>query len=269
MSGGAVISGRRGAAATADSVGRVGGDRWIRWTTTACVLGLAGIAAMVSFRHIHALALAHGESKVTAALIPLSVDGMIVASSMTLLADSRLGRGGGVLPWVLLALGSAASLAANVAVAEPTVYGRVIAAWPSLALIGAYELLMRQIRNSTTGPKPQDEASPSAALAAGSPAVDRSAGDGEPVVPRSAATPSSLSGRAPRDATSRHQQSTGPAGASGGAAGGALLAAAQRIDATHRAERGRPASAETLRVGLRVGAATARKLKDAIRATAA
>lgn len=38
------------------------------------------------------------------------------------------------------------SLAANVAVAEPTVTGRVIAAWPSFALIAAYELLMRQVR---------------------------------------------------------------------------------------------------------------------------
>ena len=84
------------------------------------------------------LTLAHGESWWTAALVPLSVDGMIVASSMTLLADSRSGRAGGVLPWVLLATGSTASLAANVAVAEPTVYGRVIAAWPSFALIGAY-----------------------------------------------------------------------------------------------------------------------------------
>jgi hypothetical protein len=38
------------------------------------------------------------------------------------------------------------SIAANVAVAETTVTGRVIAAWPSFALIGSYELLMRQVR---------------------------------------------------------------------------------------------------------------------------
>jgi len=42
--------------------------------------------------------------------------------------------------------GSAASLAADVAVAQPTAAGQVIAAWPSFALIGAYELLMRQVR---------------------------------------------------------------------------------------------------------------------------
>jgi hypothetical protein len=53
-----------------------------------------------------------------------------------------------VLPWALLVAGSVASLAANVAVAQPTVVGRVIAAWPSFALIGAYEMLMRQIRSS-------------------------------------------------------------------------------------------------------------------------
>jgi hypothetical protein len=126
------------------------GDRWIRWATTASVLVLAGIAAAVSYRHMHTLTLAHGESAWTAALIPVSVDGMIVASSMTLLADSRAGRSGGLLPWLLLVVGSGASLAANVAVAEPTAYGRVIAAWPSFALIGAYELLIRQIRNQAT-----------------------------------------------------------------------------------------------------------------------
>jgi hypothetical protein len=73
---------------------------------------------------------------------------MIVAASMTLLADSRTGNRGGFLPWALLVAGSAASLAANVAVAEPTATGRVIAAWPSFALIASYELLMRQVRRA-------------------------------------------------------------------------------------------------------------------------
>src|SRR5580692_6447814 len=70
---------------------------------------------------------------------------------MRLLADSRAGERGGVLPWALLVAGSAASLAANVAVAQPTAAGRVIAAWPSFALIGAYELLMHQVRRSAAG----------------------------------------------------------------------------------------------------------------------
>ena len=73
---------------------------------------------------------------------------MIVAASTTLLAESRSGRRGGFLPWALLVVGSVASLAANVAVAEPTATSRVIAAWPSFALIASYELLMRQVRRA-------------------------------------------------------------------------------------------------------------------------
>ena len=61
------------------------------------------------------------------------------------------GSRGGRRPWALLVVGSVASLAANVAVAQPNAIGRVIAAWPSFALIGAYELLMRQVRVSAVG----------------------------------------------------------------------------------------------------------------------
>jgi hypothetical protein len=39
-------------------------------------------------------------------------------------------------------------LAANVAVAEPTLTGRIIAAWPSFALTASFELLTRQVRRS-------------------------------------------------------------------------------------------------------------------------
>jgi hypothetical protein len=112
------------------------------------VVLLAGIAAVVSYGHLHLLAVRHGQGGLASALIPLSVDGMIVAASMSLLLDSRVGRRGGVLPWALLIVGAAASLAANIAVAEPTVTGRVIAAWPSFALTASYELLMRQVRHA-------------------------------------------------------------------------------------------------------------------------
>ncbi|MDA0565216.1 DUF2637 domain-containing protein [Streptomonospora sp. S1-112] len=119
---------------------------WSRWITTTTVLLLAAIAAVVSYAHMFELALRHGEPAWRAGLFPLSVDGMIVAASMALLADARQGRRGGVLPWALLVVGSAASLAANVAVADPTLWSRVIHAWPSFALMGAYELLMRHFR---------------------------------------------------------------------------------------------------------------------------
>src|SRR5215469_16315809 len=97
-----------------------GADRWIRWTTTGRVALLALIAGTVSYLHMHALVAIPGQPGWVAALTPLSVDGMVVAASTTLLADSRPGSRGGALPWALLAVGSIASLTANVAVAEPT-----------------------------------------------------------------------------------------------------------------------------------------------------
>ncbi|MEV5576639.1 DUF2637 domain-containing protein [Spirillospora sp. NPDC052269] len=122
-------------------------DRVIRVTTSASVGLLAVIAAIVSYRHMHRLALNHGESALTAALIPVSVDGMIVAASMSILSANRAGRNESCLAWTFLILGSLASLAANIAVAEPTITGRVVAAWPSFALVGAYEMLMSQLRH--------------------------------------------------------------------------------------------------------------------------
>jgi len=74
---------------------------------------------------------------------------MIVAASATLLAESRAGRRGGALPWALLVAGSVASLAANVAVAEPTLTGRVIVAWPSFALTASWELIS-QVRGGSS-----------------------------------------------------------------------------------------------------------------------
>src|SRR5262252_6506901 len=69
-------------------------DRWIRWTTTGCVALLALIAGTVSYLHMHLLVELRGQPGWVAALTPLSVDGMIVAASTTLLADSRAGQRG-------------------------------------------------------------------------------------------------------------------------------------------------------------------------------
>lgn len=108
----------------------------VRYRTRACDL------------YLYELALHHGEPEWRAALFPLSVDGMIVGAFMTLLSDACRGRKGGFLPWALLIIGSVASLAANIAVADSTAWSRIIHAWPLFALIGAYELLMREFRTA-------------------------------------------------------------------------------------------------------------------------
>ncbi|EIV92629.1 DUF2637 domain-containing protein [Frankia sp. QA3] len=120
-------------------------ERAIRVTTVVAVATVAVVAAFVSYRHMRGVAIAHGEDPMTAAVLPFSVDGLIVAASMAMLADRRAGRNRAWLPYVLLALGACASLVANVLHAEPTFTARIIAGWPPLALLGSYELLMRQI----------------------------------------------------------------------------------------------------------------------------
>ena len=81
-------------------------DRCIRRVTIGSVALLALIAATVSYLHMHALVELHGQPGWVAALTPLSVDGMLVAASTTVLADSRSGSRGGVMPWLLLVAGA-------------------------------------------------------------------------------------------------------------------------------------------------------------------
>jgi len=72
---------------------------------------------------------------------PLSVDGVDVVASLVLVADRRAGRKSGWLPWAALAIGTAASLAANIATADAAIVSRVIAGWPAVALLIAVKLL--------------------------------------------------------------------------------------------------------------------------------
>jgi hypothetical protein len=128
---------------------------------------LALIAGTVSYLHMHLLVELHGQPGWV-----VSVDGMIVAASTTLLADSRGGRPGGFLPWALLVAASVASLAANIAVAQPTMTGQIIA---------AYELLMRQVRRAAETPAPRQRSGRSPDPAAGASAA--TAGEPAPLSP--------------------------------------------------------------------------------------
>jgi Protein of unknown function (DUF2637) len=66
-----------------------GGDRVNRRSTAFAVLGVAAVAAVASYEHPYDLVRAHGESGWTARLIPLTVDGLVYASSMVMLDFAR------------------------------------------------------------------------------------------------------------------------------------------------------------------------------------
>jgi pyruvate/2-oxoglutarate dehydrogenase complex dihydrolipoamide acyltransferase (E2) component len=120
-------------------------SRAIERTTVASVAVVAAVAGVISYSHMHDLAVRSGEGW-HAWLIPFAVDGLVVAASMTMVVRKRHGRPGGLLAWVGLVAGIGASVAANALSAEPTLIGRVVAAWPSVALLVAYELLMDQVK---------------------------------------------------------------------------------------------------------------------------
>jgi hypothetical protein len=124
-----------------------GTGKAIRWSTAAAVIGVAVVAAVVSYEHGYALVYGHGETGWTAHLIPLTVDGLIWASSMVMLDSARRGVPVPSLARWLLGLGIAATLAANVAhgLGHGPI-GAAVGAWPAVALVGSYELLMMIIR---------------------------------------------------------------------------------------------------------------------------
>ena len=124
-------------------------DRVIRWTTAVAVIGVAAVAAIASYEHAYDLVRAHGETGWTARLVPLTVGGLIYASSMVMLDGSRRKVPVPALARWLLGLGITATLAANVAHGlGHGLAGAAVAAWPAVALVGSYELLMMVIRSS-------------------------------------------------------------------------------------------------------------------------
>lgn len=133
----------------------------IRFLTAAVVILLAGVAAVVSYRHAYEVVIANGESGFTAVLVPLTIDGLIFASSMVLLDAARRRLPAPKLAYFTLALGILATLAANVmhGWAHGPI-GAVVAAWPAVALVLSYELLMGLIRRSAVTPQVQEAAVP-------------------------------------------------------------------------------------------------------------
>lgn len=124
-------------------------DRFIRGTTKVVVCGVAVIAAIVSYRHAYAVVTEHGESGITAIMIPLTIDGLVYAASMVILHSARVGIRAPWLAWLLLWLGIIATLAANVAHGwRNGLVGSIVAAWPAVALVGCYEMLMWLVRSN-------------------------------------------------------------------------------------------------------------------------
>jgi hypothetical protein len=64
-------------------------QRLIKITTALAVVAMAVVAAVISYQHAYELMRSHGETGLTARLLPFTVDGLIWAASMAVLDASR------------------------------------------------------------------------------------------------------------------------------------------------------------------------------------
>jgi hypothetical protein len=138
------------------------GDVWVR---RGCALVVAAVAAYSSYAHQRHFALVGGADQVSAALWPLSVDGLVVLASLGLVrARSSTTTRARLALWVAFLLGVAVSLAANIA-AAPTLSWQpvLVAGWPPLALLLAVELVVHARGQDQTGTvQTQPETTPAA-----------------------------------------------------------------------------------------------------------
>jgi hypothetical protein len=106
------------------------------------------VAAIISYQHAYELVTSHGETGLTVRLLPFAVDGLIWAASMVVLDASRRNRRVPRLAGWSLAAGIAATIGAKLAhgLGHGPV-GALVSAWPAVALVGSFELLMLLIRS--------------------------------------------------------------------------------------------------------------------------
>jgi hypothetical protein len=100
---------------------------------------VAVIAAIASYSHMRTVAHQYGQSDLISALMPLSVDGLVLAASVAI-GDGRRRTWSA---WLAFWIGVGASVAANVLAAQPSLIARLISAWPAIALLLVVEVLAR------------------------------------------------------------------------------------------------------------------------------
>ncbi len=120
-------------------------DAILRAITVVAVVLVGMIAAIVSYSHMVNLGTRAGEEW-RSYLIPISIDGLMVAASMVLVIRRRAELPASRIAWGALGGGVLASMAANMADARPEVTAVLYAGWAPVALAVGFELLLLQRR---------------------------------------------------------------------------------------------------------------------------
>src|SRR5258707_9754292 len=113
------MGGRRGSGrAVVPPAGR-DADRLLSRATAGAVLVVAAIAAVISYQHIQHLAITHGQTWLSAALLPISIDGTVAAASLVMLHVARAGLSTLVPPPSASSCPSCSASAASASVGRP------------------------------------------------------------------------------------------------------------------------------------------------------
>lgn len=234
------------------------------------VLVLAAIAAAGSFAHIHGTATQHGQDGWMGWAIAVCVDLTCVMAARERQRDKRTGRATRGLSWPTLVLvgGILLSLAANLAQAEPTVWGWVTAGTPAAAFLVAVSMLER--RTTHTAARPDQSAVPSPATMTVPPSFGHpTASSPSPAVHDG--TRPELTAAVPADEQQTEIPSpdkSDPASSSPGDSPGpaaALVDFARRVATEHHTTHGRPITRDALRARLGVSNQLASDLLRQIR----
>jgi hypothetical protein len=126
---------------------------------------VAVVAGAASFEHIASVAIGVGERAWVGYSLPFAIDGLIVVGVAALLEDKRHARQGRLSARLAVLVGVVATLAANIASAEPTGTARLVAITAPVSFLLSVEVLTRSGRRLST---PDDtSAGPGTAPAAG------------------------------------------------------------------------------------------------------
>lgn len=122
-------------------------DRAIHWAMVLALAVVTVIAVVISYGHIRALAAANGERGFAGSAGAVTVDGLILTCSLVIVKAARRRSRPPILAWLMLMVGIAATVAANVDRGLDHGWtGAAVAGWPALVATGCFHLVIGEIR---------------------------------------------------------------------------------------------------------------------------
>lgn len=126
-------------------------NKTLFWIAVVAVIVVALVAGIVSYDHLHTVAVAAGEQSWIAKLVPLSADGLLVSASLSAFVAKWQGRKVHAMTKLSLAVGLTASVAANIASpfvgnltgTSQDILAAIVGAWPAIALALSFEEVLR------------------------------------------------------------------------------------------------------------------------------